>query len=196
MKTIDRANIFRFCAFCGHSLTKTGPGEPSVCVACNAVAYHGPNVLVLSFIFAENSMLLMKRGLPPYIGTWTPPGGFVEANESLEAAAVRETAEEVGIALEPARLVPHAITSLPMINQVYISFVTVLDRMQTPRATAPEALDARWFTLENYPHDAMWDPAVKFDIAEIFEQVRTGQHVLYQWTGDVVRSFGPYSRAK
>ncbi|MFD7244542.1 nucleotide triphosphate diphosphatase NUDT15 [Streptomyces massasporeus] len=36
----------------------------------------------------------IKRGDP---GTWCLPGGHVEAGESFEAAAVRETAEETGI---------------------------------------------------------------------------------------------------
>ena len=184
----------KFCTFCGCSLTYAGSAAAWVCAGCKEITYVGPKVLVLSLIFAEERILLMKRGVPPYVGTWVPPGGFVELNESLEAAAARETAEEVGIVLEPGQLVPHAIVSLPAISQVYCSFLTVLDRMQVPKASAPEALDARWFTEKDYPSAAMWVTAAGFDIAEIFEQARTGQFHFYHRTGESVRAFGPILR--
>ena len=86
--------------------------------------------------------------------------------------------------------------SLPAMNQVYFTFLAVLDRMRTPKASPPEALDARWFALDDYPNTAMWVTAVGFDIAEIFEQVRTGRFYFHQWTSEWVRSFGPLSPAK
>ena len=60
----------------------------------------GPALLVLVAVFADDSVLLHRRGVPPYEGQWAPPGGFVEAGESLEAAAIREVREESGISLE------------------------------------------------------------------------------------------------
>ena len=51
-------------------------------------------LLVLTQIFAEDHILLLKRGLEPYRGKWAPPGGFVERGESSQAAAVREVWEE------------------------------------------------------------------------------------------------------
>jgi ADP-ribose pyrophosphatase YjhB (NUDIX family) len=42
-------------------------------------------------------ILLVYRGRPPAAGTWTLPGGRVEAGESPEAAVVRELREETGL---------------------------------------------------------------------------------------------------
>lgn len=67
----------------------------------DAARYERPSVTVDIIIFAlvaeDLRVLLIKRKQPPFAGVWAIPGGFVRMDESLEAAAARELAEETGV---------------------------------------------------------------------------------------------------
>ncbi|AXS39562.1 NUDIX hydrolase [Breoghania sp. L-A4] len=59
-----------------------------------------PFVGVSAACCRDGTILLVKRGKPPYRGAWSLPGGLVELGETLHQAALRELAEETGLSGE------------------------------------------------------------------------------------------------
>lgn len=52
------------------------------------------DVLLFTVVDEELNLLLIKRDVEPFKGSWALPGGFVGIDESLEDAAMRELKEE------------------------------------------------------------------------------------------------------
>lgn len=48
-------------------------------------------------------VLLIERGSEPYKNKWALPGGFIEMDETLERACIRELEEETGLVLNKMR---------------------------------------------------------------------------------------------
>ena len=60
----------------------------------------------IAIINDKDEVLLLRRSnLTPHAGTLDLPGGSVDANESPEIAAVRETIEETGISITRPKIV-------------------------------------------------------------------------------------------
>ena len=151
----------------------------------------GPALLVLVALFADDRVLLHRRGLPPYEGRWAPPGGFVESGESLEAAAIREVREEVGITLQATQLIPCAVISLPRMNQVYHGFIARLPERIPATAAPPESLEVGWFTESEVHNLDTWDPAANIDTGVQFDFFRGPAFQFIQQTDEFLRVIGP-----
>lgn len=55
------------------------------------------DVVILTIARERLHVLLVRRGEAPYRDMWAIPGGFKRPNETLDAAALRELAEETGV---------------------------------------------------------------------------------------------------
>ncbi len=91
-----------FCQRCGTELRETDlDSRPRLkCPACGYVQYQNPVPGVGVLIEHEGKLALIRRGHPPHQGQWALPAGFIEADESVEHAAVREAREETGLNIE------------------------------------------------------------------------------------------------
>ena len=55
------------------------------------------DAIVFDISGEKPKVLLINRGNEPFKGKWAVPGGFINMDEEIEDAAVRELAEETGL---------------------------------------------------------------------------------------------------
>jgi ADP-ribose pyrophosphatase YjhB (NUDIX family) len=94
-------------------------------------------------------LLLVLRGQEPARGTWSVPGGRVEAGESDETATAREVLEETGLRVLVGRLVGSVEREAPS-GGVYVihDHLCVLAPGADPAAVhaGDDADEVGWFT--------------------------------------------------
>jgi ADP-ribose pyrophosphatase YjhB (NUDIX family) len=92
-------------------------------------------------------VLLAQRARPPLSTVWSLPGGLVEPGERLEAAALRELMEEVGVSAEIVGFAGHSEVIVHEADTIKYHFVVVAFaakwRAGEPRAGG-EALEVMW----------------------------------------------------
>ncbi len=101
-------------------------------------------------VFDEHGrLLLIRRGTPPAQGSWSVPGGRVEAGESTEQACVREVAEETGLDVRVLRLAGRVHRDGPG-GVVYAIDDFVCRLIGGTLQAATDADDARWVDAAGY----------------------------------------------
>jgi ADP-ribose pyrophosphatase YjhB (NUDIX family) len=118
--------------------------------------YERPSVTVDMLIFAvdeeemETEVLLIKRKNHPCIGQWAIPGGFVNVDESLEAAAARELEEETGlkgICLEQLYTWGN-VKRDPRTRVISVSYMAAVPKNQLTPKAGDDAEEACWFQVK------------------------------------------------
>ncbi len=108
-----------------------------------------PIAAVLAVVVRRGRVLLVRRANPPDRGRWGFPGGRIEPGETLVAAALRELAEETGVAAEDGEVLT-AIDSIHRDGDERLAhhfvLVAVLCRGSVGEgAAADDALETGWF---------------------------------------------------
>ena len=119
-------------------------------------AYPRPALTVDLVVATRESrprVLLIRRKSDPFAGSWALPGGFVDENEPLLAAARRETLEETGVEVgdleqlytagDPGRD-PRGWT-------VTVAYLVRVKPDELKPVAADDAAEVGWFPLDDLP---------------------------------------------
>jgi 8-oxo-dGTP diphosphatase len=109
-----------------------------------------PVVCVGAIAVDADRLLLIRRGHGPAAGTWSIPGGRVEAGELLAEAVVRELLEETAVEGVCGELVGWVERFDDDQHLVILDFAVSVLEGTTPEA-GDDAAEARWVPLEEVP---------------------------------------------
>jgi ADP-ribose pyrophosphatase YjhB (NUDIX family) len=146
----------KHCASCGAQLVvgvpPTETRERRICPGCGFVAYVNPRLVVTTIPVTDaGQAVLLRRGIEPGYGSWAQPGGFLEVDETVTEAAIRETLEETGLLVQPGELIG-------LYSRLEAAVVTLVYEARIIGGIAqatPEALEVRAFQPDTIPWDEL-----------------------------------------
>lgn len=114
-------------------------------------------------VIKDEAVLLVRRGKPPSIGSWTLPGGAQEIGETIEAAARRELLEETGLHVGDLHFVA-TVDSIRRDENGRIRFhYTIIDfaaRWQSGEpVAATDVTETAWAPLDALDEYGLWSEA-------------------------------------
>src|SRR5688572_13175953 len=172
----DNEGGYRFCPRCAGALESRSlkGSEPPrlVCTACGFVFYMDPKVAACTISMLGGGVVLLRRAIEPQIGKWVFPGGFVDRGETVPAAAVRETLEEVNLKVGLTGILDaYSFAHSPVVVIVYAAEVISGELM-----ACDECEEVRTFPPEEIPWgDLAFDStraALRDYIRRFFPRVR------------------------
>ena len=101
-----------FCSFCGTRYPENLEW-PRTCPACHNTTYHNPAPVAVMLVPVGVGLLLIRRLVEPHIGRLALPGGYVNYEETWQAAGAREVFEETGVRLDPENVREFFVSSAP-----------------------------------------------------------------------------------
>ena len=144
-----------YCSVCGAKVSRKVPAGDSllrhVCDACQTVHYRNPKLVVGTMPIWNDQVLLCRRAIEPRYGKWTLPAGFMENDETVAQAAMRETIEEANASIELGDL--FSMLSVPHINQVHLFYRARL--LDLGFHAGAESLEVALFYAASIPWDEL-----------------------------------------
>lgn len=137
--------------------------------------YPRPAVTVDIVLFAIHQgalqVLLVQRKHAPFAGAWALPGGFVEMDEDLETAALRELREETSVRdvyVEQLHTfgAPDRDPRGRVITVAYFALLSEDERARVRLRSASDASEAAWWSVRELPelafdHDRILEHALR-----------------------------------
>ncbi len=143
------------------------PLEPArmVCSRCKFVFFQDPKIAACCIVKIDQKIVLLRRSIQPGYGKWVFPGGYVDRGETVTAAAIRETREEINLEVQLESLLGvYSYPQSPVIIVVYVA------RMEGGKLLpADETLEVRTFSPHEIPWEELAFPSTKEALKDFFK---------------------------
>lgn len=154
-----------FCPRCGAPLTlrafnEDGGEQLPVCTLCGRIHFANAKPCAGALIVRGDTVLLVQRTQAPFLGAWDIPGGFLNVDETPEAAAIREVREETNVEIRLLDFLGFYLDTYRFQDEpsTTLNIYFVAETEDTPGVSA-EADAWRWFSLEALPKNIAFEHA-------------------------------------
>lgn len=132
--------------------------------------------VIFGYDGSDMKVLLIRRAHAPFAGLWALPGGFVNENEDLQTAALRELEEETGVKdvfVEQLYTVGTPGRD-PRGWVVTVAYFALVNLHKHPAAGSDDADRAEWFPMSALPDNFAFDHAdiLKVAVERLKSKVR------------------------
>jgi len=149
----------KFCPLCRADLSTVvvfGRERPR-CPDCGLVLFKNPASAAAGVVLdAHRRVLLIRRGIEPFLDHWALPAGYQEIDEHPHDTLRREIQEETGMRVEPERLLD--LVYVPDDPRKPANLAVFLCRVVGGELrAADDAKEAAWFDLDDLPEPIGFD---------------------------------------
>jgi len=137
------------------------------------------DAVVFTVLDGRLAVLLVRRKNPPFEGRWALPGGFIEMDEPLEKAALRELEEETGVSgIHVVQLGAFGEDPRrdPRGRNISIAYMALVDWRRHPIRADDDAADVAWMPAGDLPQMA-------FDHADVVQTAVARLRAYTQYAG-------------
>ncbi len=134
-----------------------------VCTRCGQVHWQNPKPSVSGLITRQQTphgpveVLLVRRALPPGVGSWDCPGGFIDLDEHPADALRRELREELGVQAEIGPLVGIFMDRYGEDGESTLNIYYQVPAFTGTPTPASDVGEASWCPLDQLPEPFAFD---------------------------------------
>lgn len=158
-----------YCPRCGGALhlqpVSGDTRERLVCQACGFIFYQDPKVAACTIPMVDGEVVMVRRNISPGKGLWVFPGGYMDRDETVEAAALRETREEVNLEVRITGLVGVYSYRTGVVVIVYAA-----DVLGGELRVDHESTEVRTFSPTEIPWDELAFPSTRDALRDFLRQ--------------------------
>lgn len=140
---------YNFCPKCGNSIDKTS--EPPHCSDCATTYYRNAKPCASVLPIRDGKVLLAKRGRDPYKDAYDIIGGFMEADELPEVAALREAKEETGLDMKIISLLGIYSGRYGKDGDFVLDIQYITEITDGKMQAQDDVAELKWFNLDDLP---------------------------------------------
>lgn len=123
--------------------------------------------VIFGFDEGELKVLLIERGIEPYLGKWALPGGFIDMDEDAESCARRKLVQETGLEdIYMEQLYTFSdVDRDPRYRVISIAYYALVKLSDYNAQAGTDTTNIQWFSISDVPELA-------FDHACILEKAK------------------------